>query len=141
MYQSESVWTIEHHVEELDQARELAENDYNAYDQIAPGTQQQESETAQEEPTVSEEFVFFNPDKVGGPKEYDIGIELGTGCSAPSIEPTENILPNEDYLQLLRSLNMKQRQFYNHVIHWIKTNLNLYMHFWLEVQVLAKVLW
>ena len=111
----------EHHVEELDQARELAENDYNAYDEIAPGTQQQESETAQEEPTVSEEFVFFNPDKVGGPKEYDIGIELGTGCSAPSIEPTENILPNEDYLQLLRSLNMKQRQFYNHVIHWIKT--------------------
>jgi len=116
------VQQYEHHVEELEQARELAEKDYNAYDDVAPGAQEQESEALQEEPVESEEFLFFNPDKVAGPREYDIGIELGSGhVSAATIEQTENILSDEDYLSLLRSLNQKQRQFYNHVIHWMKT--------------------
>ena len=54
------VQQYEHHVEELEQARELAENDYHAYDEIAPGTQEQESEANQEEAVESEEFVFFS---------------------------------------------------------------------------------
>ena len=29
------------------------------------------------------------------------------------------MLPDEEYLNLLRSLNLR-REFFNHVIHWIK---------------------
>lgn len=34
----------EHNAEELDKAREQAENDCNSYDQLAPGTEQTEQE-------------------------------------------------------------------------------------------------
>ena len=43
------------------------------------------------------------------------------GVSTATVEPTENILSDEDYRSLLQSLNTKQRHFYNHVIHWLKT--------------------
>ena len=29
-------------------------------------------------------------------------------------------MPDEEYFNLLRSLNLRQREFFNHVIHWIK---------------------
>ena len=30
------------------------------------------------------------------------------------------MLPDEQYLNLLRSLNLRQREFFNHVLYWIK---------------------
>ena len=30
------------------------------------------------------------------------------------------MLPNEEHLTLLRSLNLRQRDFFNHNVHWIK---------------------
>ena len=30
------------------------------------------------------------------------------------------MLPDQEYSNLLRSLNLRQREFFNHVIHWIK---------------------
>ena len=111
----------EHHAEEIDMAREVAEIDEEAFDELAPGAQQTESETAAEETVESETFVYFNPDNVAEQRHYDIGIEIGVGCSSVIVESNESLLPEEQYLQLLRSLNSKQRHFYNHVIHWIKT--------------------
>ena len=54
----------EHHAEELELARERADNDYqDAFDELAPGTEQIESETAEEQTVESEKFVYFNPDR------------------------------------------------------------------------------
>ena len=30
------------------------------------------------------------------------------------------MLPDEEYLRLLRSLNLRKREFFNHIFHWIK---------------------
>ena len=38
----------------------------------------------------------------------------------PPVETTGIMLPDEEYLQLLRSLNTRQREFFNHIVHWIK---------------------
>ena len=53
----------EHHVDELEIAREMAEKDYqNAFDELAPGTEQTESETAEEQTVESEFCFYFNSD-------------------------------------------------------------------------------
>ena len=111
----------EHHVDELEEARNMAEADYDAFDEIAPGTEQVEADTAEETPVESEAFVYFNPDRVSEHRNYDIAIEIGCAVSAPQINPHAIILPEEQYMELLRCLNNKQMHFYNHVIHWIKT--------------------
>ena len=51
---------------------------------------------------------------------YDIGIEQQSTCSVPPVETSGIMLPNEEYLTLLRSLNLSHREFFNHAIHWIK---------------------
>ena len=84
--------SYEHHVEELELARDLAETEHDAYDEIAPGTQQTEADTAEEEATESENFVYFNPDRAVEHRQYDIGIEIGCAVSAPQINPNEKLL-------------------------------------------------
>ena len=37
----------------------------------------------------------------------------------PPVETTGIMLPDEEYL-LLRNLNLRQREFFNHIVHWIK---------------------
>ena len=111
----------EHHVEELEQARDMAETECDAFDEIAPGTEQIEADTAEENAVESEAFVYFNPDRAYEHRNHDIAIEIGCSVSAPQINPNENILPEQQYRELLRCLNTKQMHFYNHVIHWIKT--------------------
>ena len=100
----------------------MAENDYqDAFDELAPGTEQIESETTEEQTVDSENFVYFNPDRAIDQCNYDIGIEIGGSCSITQVEQNSNILGEEQYFQLLRSLNKKQKHFHNHVVHWIKT--------------------
>ena len=94
----------EHHVEELELAREMAENDMqdafdeiapgmqDAFDEIAPGTEQTESETAKEQPVDSE---TFNPDKVAEQYNYDIGNEIGSSSSVARIGHKTNLLAED----------------------------------------------
>ena len=110
----------EHHVDELEIARQTAEAEENSFDEIAPNTEQENREAEEEGDTEAENFVYFNPNRVLEHRHYDIGIELQSTCSVPPVETTGIMLPDEDYLQLLRSLNTRQREFFNHVVHWIK---------------------
>ena len=64
--------------------------------------------------------MYLNPSRVVEQRHYDIGIELQSTCSEPPVETTGIMLPNEECLTLLRSLNLRQREFFNHVVHWIK---------------------
>ena len=38
----------------------------------------------------------------------------------PLVETTGIMLQDDEYLTLLRNLNLRQREFFNHVVHWIK---------------------
>ena len=41
--------------------------------------------------------------------------------TAPQVDINEHIWSDTEYRKLLQCLNSKQKQFYYHVIHWIKT--------------------
>ena len=110
----------EHHAEELEIARQMMENEERDYDQIAPNAEQENRETEEEGPAESEKFVCFNPSRVVEQRHYDIGIELQSTCSVPPVETSGILLPDDEYFQLLRSLNLRQREFFNHIVHWIK---------------------
>ena len=109
----------EHHTEELELARQMIEDEENAFDQIAPNTEQ-EKKAEEEGVKEAENFVYFNPSRVAEQKHYDIGIELQSACLVPPVETTGIMLPDEEYLTLLRSLNLRQREFFSHIVHLIK---------------------
>ena len=111
----------EHHAEELEIARQMMENEERDYDQIAPNAEQENREMEEEGPAESEKFVCFNPSRVVEQRHYDIGIELQSTCSVPPVETSGILLPDDEYLQLLRSLDLRQREFFNHIVHWIKS--------------------
>ena len=110
----------EHHSEELELARQMMEAEEAEYDGLAPNAEQENREAEEEGVKESENFLYFNPDRVVEHRHYDIGIELQSTCSVPRVETTSFMLPDEEYLSLLRSLNLRQREFFNHIIHWIK---------------------
>ena len=110
----------EHHSEELELARQMMEAEEAEYDGLAPNAEQENREAEEEGVKESENFVYFNPDRVVEHRHYDIGIELQSICSVPRVETSSFMLPDEEYLRLLRSLNLRQREFFNHIIHWIK---------------------
>ena len=110
----------EHRSEELELARQMMEAEEAKYDGLAPNAEQENREAEEEGVKESENFVYFNPDRVVEHRHYDIGIELQFTCLVPRIETTGIMLPDEDYLSLLRSLNLRQREFFNHIIHCIK---------------------
>ena len=110
----------EHHIEELELARQMMEDEQREYDQTAPNAEQENREAEEEGSKESEHFVYFNPSRVVEHRHYDIGIELQSTCSVPPVETTGIMLPDEEYLTLLRSLNLRQREFFNHIVHWIK---------------------
>ena len=110
----------EHHIEELELARQMMEDEQREYDQTAPNAEQENREAEEEGSKESGHFVYFNPSRVVEHRHYDIGIELQSTCSVPPVETTGIMLPDEEYLTLLRSLNLRQREFFNHIVHWIK---------------------
>ena len=110
----------EHHAEELELARQMMEDEDNAYDQIAPNAEQENREAEDEGIIEADKFVYFNPNRVVEQRHYDIGIELQSSSSVPPEETTGIMLPDDEYLTLLRNLNLRQREFFNHVVHWIK---------------------
>ena len=110
----------EHHAEELEVARQMMEIEERDYDQIAPNAEQENGDTEEEGPAESEKNVCFNPSRVVEQRHYAIGIELQSTCSVPPVETSGILLPEGEYLQLLRSLNLRQREFFNHIVHWIK---------------------
>ena len=111
----------ENSAEELERAMEQAENDCDQYDEIAPGTQQTELEDAEEGTADAEQYVQFNPDRPAEHRNYDIAEDLGISHRPPDITPRVKLMEDDEYHQLLRTLNMKQREFFHHVLTWVKT--------------------
>ncbi|XP_052095177.1 uncharacterized protein LOC127730440 [Mytilus californianus] len=106
---------------DLEKAIEEAENEYNENDQIAPATQQVEMEDAEIGPTESEQYVHFNPDRPTEHRLYDMSHEVGIEARTVELTNHANRISESDYFALIRSLNKKQWEFFQHVVTWVKT--------------------
>ena len=128
----------EHHAEELELARQMMEAEERDYDQIAPNAEQENREAEEEGTGESEKFVCFNPSRVVEQRHYDIGIELQSTCSVPPVETSSILLPEDEYLQLLRSLNLRQREFLTILCTGSNVKMSRSMLFLQEGQVLVN---
>ena len=68
----------------------------------------------------SDRFVPFNPERPIEQRQYDIGDDVGISSTRQLSEQSSVRLPDNDYLKLVASLIIKQREFFNHVMQWIK---------------------
>ncbi|XP_069109201.1 uncharacterized protein [Argopecten irradians] len=109
----------EHFADELEQARIQAENENDDFDEVAPNTEHNEAEDALSDPQPSEQFVHFDPD-TNCHKDYDIGPDIGLPSKSSEVQTSPVRIPEDQYHKLLQSLNCKQREFHNHVSHWIQ---------------------
>ena len=66
----------EHHIKELELARQMMVYEQREYDQTAPNAGQENRVAEEEGSKESEQFVYFNPSRVVEHRYYDIGIEL-----------------------------------------------------------------
>ncbi|XP_069105156.1 uncharacterized protein [Argopecten irradians] len=109
----------ENFVDELEQARLQAECELDDFDEVAPNTEHNEAEDADIGPQPSEQFVHFDPDTQCH-KEYDIGPDIGLPAKTSDVQTSPVRISEQQYHRLLQSLNCKQREFHNHVSHWIQ---------------------
>ncbi len=100
----------EHHMEELELAHQMAVEELEAFDELAPNTQQAEVEAEQEGETESESFVYFDPERPIEHRQYDIGIDIGASSSVPATDSNTVMISDDNYTALLQSLNLKQRE-------------------------------
>jgi hypothetical protein len=115
-----------HHSEQLDAAllsiQKAEDSDLeDKWDTVAPNTQHAEREAQAEGTRPADVFPSLQPTDNSRLKA-DIGLDLGIAVS--SFEERQvviNMMPEDQYLQTIRSLNTEQRDFFYHVVHWIKT--------------------
>ncbi|XP_061173328.1 uncharacterized protein LOC133182501 [Saccostrea echinata] len=118
---TQKIKQYEHNADALEQAEQMAQGDLTeAYDELAPGAQQTEAEDEYEGNVDSEKFVHFNPERPIEQREYDIRNDVGIPSTRQLSEQSSVRLPDDEYLKLVASLNLKQREFFNHVMQWIK---------------------
>ena len=111
----------EKNMTEIEQAMQAAEEDFQQYDELAPNAQEANALDEAEGQEESVEYVHFNPDRPVEQRHYDIGTEIGVATSTACVECHSERIPDDQYLEIMRTLNFKQREFFNHVLHWLKT--------------------
>lgn len=98
-----------------------AEEIQRAQDEIAPGTQQTELEDMEEGTTVSLLYLPFNPNRPPEHKTFDLAQNLGMFQNVAQLATHEKRIKDLEYHRIVRSLNLKQCEFFIHVLHWMKT--------------------
>jgi hypothetical protein len=114
----------EHSADDLDAARERAEVDNrDQFSEVAPVAEQIENEDEESGSVQSEQYVFFNPDRPQQHRVYDLSLDIGLAPTTENeeIELIAHRIPDNDYSELVRSLNREQYEFFCHVMKWIKT--------------------
>ena len=114
----------EHHSDELDEALERLEtqdedDNEDQWNQLAPNVQAINYEDTHERTNESTSNACFNPnDQV---PQYDIGRDLEVPSTTVQLEVIPKRMPDEEYYELVRTLNKEQQAFFYHVLHWLKT--------------------
>ena len=113
----------DHHSDILEKAIEdLNENDNTSDDPVAPNTQHINEQDAAAKTRPSELFGCFDPGTNKQQSQYDLFDDMGIlPRHNDEEELVQNRLNDSDYRQLVRSLNIKQKEFFYHVLHSIKT--------------------
>ena len=111
------------HSDILEKAIEdLNENDNTSDDPVAPNTQHTNEQDAAAKTKPSELFGCFDPGTNKQHSQYDLFDYMGIlPRHNDEEELVQNRLNDSDYRQLVRSLNIKQKEFFYHVLHSIKT--------------------
>lgn len=94
-------------------------DDNTCSEYFAPGCEHQEQMDREKGPTMSEAYGCFDPGKHA--PEYDIGLELGIARKQLDEDISQlGELNDSSYREMVRNLNVQQREFFNHVLHWHK---------------------
>ena len=111
------------HSDILEKAIEdLNENDNTSDDPVSPNTQHINEQDAAAKTKPSELFGCFDPGTSKQHSQYDLFDDMGIlPRHNDEEELVQNRLNDSDYRQLVRSLNIKQKEFFYHVLHSIKT--------------------
>ena len=113
----------EYHSEILDKAMEDMNNaECDNFDNVAPNAEHINQQDCSVEDKPSELFGCFDPGKNKQHNQYDLLDDIGI---FPRGNDQEELvvkrMSDDDYRKLVRSLNEKQKQFFYHVLHSIKT--------------------
>ena len=95
--------------------------DHNQYDSIAPFTQDIEYQ----DKAVGDKDLHpdFN-------ENYDLSDDVGIPSTVSSSEPLIlNEMQDQEYRQLIQTLNKKQKEFFYHILHLIKTSDKPFYYF------------
>ncbi|VDI49381.1 Hypothetical predicted protein [Mytilus galloprovincialis] len=66
-------------------------------------------------------MLHFNPDRPTEHRLYDMSREVGIEARTVELTNHANRISESDYFSLIRSLNKKQWEFFQHVVTWVKT--------------------
>ena len=113
----------EYHSEILDKAIEDMNNaECGHFDNVAPNAEHINKQDCAVKDKPSELFGCFDPGKNKQHNQYDLLDDIGI---FPRSNDQEELvikrISDNDYYALVRSLNEKQRQFFYHVLHSVKT--------------------
>lgn len=95
--------------------------DHNQYDSIAPFTQDIEYQ----DEAVGDKDLHpdFN-------ENYDLSDDVGIPSTVSSSEPLVlNEMQDQEYRQLIQTLNKKEKEFFYHILHLIKTSDRPFYYF------------
>ena len=84
------------------------------WDKVAPTAQQTEGEDEEEGVQESDIFPQFDPPNTTISEYSD--LSAGNDETDPNEDVQTHYLPEDDYSDLLRSLNTEQREFFLHVL-------------------------
>ena len=70
----------------------------------------------------SEEDASFNPGDSKQYREYDLTEDVGINPGTDLVQLVQHTISDSDYRALMRTLNKEQKEFFCHVLHWIKIN-------------------
>ena len=69
-----------------------------------------------------DDYGFFDPDRPEEQRQYDIGHDMGLGEKyATESNCSSAPMPDEEYVKLMQSLNLRQSEICAHVMQWIQT--------------------
>ena len=99
------------------------------WDELAPGAQHMERESERLGDSEAVEFASVNPQAHNQPGEYDIGVDIGLAGVNATDALTRFDMPDDQYYELMRSLNVQQLELLYDTVKLLKTTDQQLMRF------------
>ena len=110
--------------------KEFLSNEVEEPDVPVTELQHQNECDAQEGSQQSHDYGCFNPGKTPENSEYDLALDLNIGRKQILEEDQlAGELNDDDFRDLVQKLNLKQKEFFYHVLHWMKTKKDPFYNF------------